>query len=116
MGVRVLGVYPVENAEQPCHLVELEVDIQEAFAVGMVTQEDPDLPRDDWQVAYDERRLNSEGREAHEWSKAFPGRVAFFFHYLRLDRPLLTPAGALPLPKPQERPSRLAFISYTPPC
>jgi hypothetical protein len=41
-----------------------------------------------------------------------PARVAFFFHFLRLDRPLLTPAGPILLPPPTPRPDRLRFLTY----
>jgi hypothetical protein len=116
MGVRVVGVYPVDDADEPCHLIELDVDTDDPFDIGDVTQEDPELPPDNWQVGYDERALDSEGRDGGEWSSSSRGRVAFFFHYLRLDRPLLTPAGTLSLPEPDKRPSRLDFISYEPPC
>jgi hypothetical protein len=42
-------------------------------------------------------------------------RLAFFFHYLRLEGPLVTPAGQLGLPPPSARPARLATLEYEPP-
>jgi hypothetical protein len=116
MGVTVVGVYPVEDADEPCHMIELDVDSQDPFDVGQVTQEDSTLPRDEWQVPYDEHAVDTEGRDGGEWSSHRRGRVVFFFHYLRLDRPLLTPVGAVELPQPQKRPSRLESIQYESPC
>ena len=53
--VEVLGVHPVDEAPEPCFLVELRIEGARGFDVGSVTQEDPDLPQDEWQVPCDER-------------------------------------------------------------
>ena len=42
-------------------------------------------------------------------------RIVFFFHYLDPGRPLLTPAGRVPLPRATPRPRRLAAIAYEEP-
>jgi len=122
MNVEVLGVHPVE-APEPCHLVELQVDQAEAsFEIDAVTQETPGQPRDNWQVPWDEHFLNSDGSAlfnptAPELRPSVAKfRVAFFFHYLDLGRPLLTPSGAVVLPSPSPRPPRLAFLRYESPC
>jgi hypothetical protein len=102
--MKIIGVHAVE-ASQPCHLIELDFEPDDGpVDWGMVTQEDPDQPRANWQVAYDQRPLND---EATRW--------AFFFHYLDPSRPLLTPAGSLTLPAANPLPAHLRRISYTEP-
>jgi hypothetical protein len=61
-------------------------------------------PRSDWQVAYDEQGL-----------EVGKGRYAFFFHYLDFAKPLLGPAGPIPLPAPTEIPEHLKGIEYEAP-
>jgi hypothetical protein len=122
--VEVVGVYPVVAAE-PCHLVELIVhDGDGPFDVGAITQAAPARPRSDWQVPYDEKLLTADGDGVqHETGRSLDEppsppaltRLAFFLHYLDLDRPLLTPFGEVPLPPPVERPARLAALAYEAP-
>lgn len=102
--IRVAGVYPI-RASQPCHLIELEIENQsEPFDWGSVTQEDLAQPRANWQVAYDETPLNDEGT-----------RWVCFFHYLDFSKPLLTPAGPLPIPAPRSLPEHLRHVRYVEP-
>lgn len=42
-------------------------------------------------------------------------RMAFFFHYLDITRPLRTPFGEIPLPKESKLPKRLKIIKYESP-
>jgi hypothetical protein len=58
------------------------------------------------QVPYDEQVISESDGKA---------RVAFFFHYLDLSKPLLTPAGTLALPPPKKIPARLKDIVYEAP-
>jgi hypothetical protein len=67
---------------------------------GEVTQEIPGVPSESWQVPYGEQRLDGSGR----W--------AFYFHFLDLDKPLLTPAGPITLPPPSSMPERLQRMEY----
>jgi hypothetical protein len=100
---KVVGVHPVEG-DQPVHLIELlvEGDVDD-FDIGEVTQEAPGQPKMNWQAAYDERLLEeSDGKV----------RYAFFFHYLDLNRPLLSRSASLPLPPPTEAPAHLQDIVY----
>lgn len=88
-------------------LIEVEIlDHDRAIDFGEFTQEDTSKPKSEWQVAYDERKIE-ETKSGSRW--------VFFFHYLDLSRPLLTPAGAIDLPQPQERPPQLSDIDYFPP-
>ncbi len=120
MEAKVIGVYEEPTADE-CHLVEVE--IREAggpLDIAAFTQEDPDQPRDDWQVPWDETYLDAAGEtvvgdsfnppEATYWDGS--PRIAFFMHYLDLSRPLVTPAGDIQLPPLSTKPERLAVISY----
>jgi len=117
--LQVVGVHPVEGAPDPCHLIELRVagglpplDLQG------VTQPAIGLPSSGWQTPSNAHLLDAEGQSGSplddEDTRAVqsPARVAFFFHFLQLDRPLLTPIGPLQLPAPTPRPARLEFMRY----
>jgi hypothetical protein len=104
--VRVVGVHPVD-AEEPVHLLEVELAGDVArFDFGKVTQEMPSQPPENWQVAYDERQIQGDADHA---------RFAFFFHYLDLERPLLTPWGAVTLPAETPAPAYLQAVQYEQP-
>jgi hypothetical protein len=102
----IIGIHPVE-ADEPVHLIELLVEGDvDGFDIGEVTQETVGQPKMNWQVPYDDRlREESEGKS----------RYVFFFHYLDLMAPLLTPAGSLPLPRPTKIPAHLRDIEYESP-
>ena len=92
------------EAAEPCFLIEAELSDSEGFEWGAVTQEDASQPRSNWQVPYDEQPLDDDGC-----------RWAFFFHYLDLSKPLLTPAGPIALPTPSPMPKHLAGVEYMEP-
>ena len=99
---RIVGVHPIA-AEEPVHLVELEIEgSAEDFDFGEVTQEVPGQPRSDWQAVYDERELGE-------------NRFAFYFHYLDMTKPLLSPVGPLALPPESPVPEYLQDIEYEQP-
>jgi len=109
----VVGVHPIPEAAEPCHLIELLIDGSESLDIGSITQEVPGQDRADWQVPYDERVLTPEGQEGPPLPPGNRGsRVAFFFHYLAKVRPLLTPLGSIPLPQETPLPERLRFMKY----
>jgi hypothetical protein len=120
--MRVLGVHPVEDVDG-CYLIEAVVsDATSQPDFGLVTQPRDGHDRPDWQVAYDERLLDSEGRSLQadlfvtridDWPSE--ARVAFFFHDLDVGRPLSTPFGEVTLPSPSDRPTRLAVVAYEAP-
>ena len=122
MRIEVIGVYPVRIAE-PCHLIELWVrELAGVLRIIDFTQELEGQPRENWQVPYDEPVLNESG--TMQAGDRFPQRVeaeggdvrlAFFFHYLDLAKPLLTRAGPLVLPGASAMPSRLRFFTYESP-
>jgi hypothetical protein len=122
MKISVIGTYPTEEAPEPCYLVEILIeDFQGELNLADFTQEVDNLTNDNWQVPWDERILSNDG--AAEQPAPFGDplkvtgtlRLAFFFHYLDLSRPLATPLGSITLPKPSPRPGRLAFIKYEAP-
>jgi hypothetical protein len=104
---KIVGIYPVE-APEPVYLVEISIEGGglDAFEIGEITQEMSDTPRVNWQAPYDDQVISETDGKA---------RVVFFFHYLDLTKPLLTPAGALALPAPKKMPPRLKDIAYESP-
>jgi len=122
MEVIVIGVHPVDEAEEPCHLIEVAVSGRGRFEPGLVTQENPSLAEENWQVPWEEHLLTADGARGAPLDAGTTVdvdgevRVAFFFHYLDPAAPLRTPAGPARLPLASPRPNRLAFMSYEPPC
>ena len=126
MAVEVLGVYAVPG-NPDVSLIEVTVDRPPSGVdVGDFTQEDPNSDRENWQVPYDERYLNSDGTQeiGERWEswRLKPGseeppttRLVFYIHFLVSGRVLLTPDGDVALPPAQALPSRLAFVEYEPP-
>ena len=103
----VVGVHPVEAADEPCHLIELLVEgADNGLNLGEATQEVKGKSRDDWQAPYDEQILE-EGDGKH--------RYAFFFHYLDLKKPLQTPFGPVNIPPCTDAPKHLKKIKYEAP-
>lgn len=118
MRVGVIGVYPIEAAD-PCHLLEMLIrDHTGPIHLTGFSQEIQGQPRMLWQVPWDERILNFDGTQ--DISGRFPTkivadgtlRLAFFMHSLDLNQPLITPAGNVVLPTPEQQPGRLVFMRY----
>jgi len=103
MAFIIRGVHPFE-APEPCHLIEAELTHYSSFDWGDVTQEVPDQPRSNWQAPWDERPLDE---AKTKW--------VFFFHYLDLHRPLLTPEGSIELPRVSPLPEHLVKVEYESP-
>ena len=111
-----MGVHPVPEAPDPCFLVEMEIPAGLELDPAGITQEAEEGV--DWQRPLDaQRHHEGQGGAGETWSGPLsgPARLVFFFHFLRLDRPLLTPAGPLALPPPSPRPARLGFLEYVVP-
>ena len=118
--VEVVGVYEVSDAAD-AHLIEVRSSMPpEELDIGGFTQEEPGRPRADWQVPWMEHWLDPSGTQVLTDGFDPPpdglstSRLAFFMHFLGLDRPLLTPAGPLELPSPVPLPERLASVRYEP--
>ena len=101
--IRIIGVHPIP-ASEPCHIVEIALKASSGeLDFGLVTQEISNQPRDNWQVAYDERQVGVD---------AACSRWVFFFHDLNFEHPLLTPLGPITLPEPTPLPNHLSEIEY----
>lgn len=121
MDIKIIGVYSIK-ADEPCHMIEMKIQrLGFDLDFGSFTQEIPGEAEDNWQVPYDEQVLNSEGtmilnpNYPDEIPEADNFRVAFYFHYLDLTKPLKTPIGDLILPAVTEKPDRLNILKYDSP-
>ncbi len=104
MAFKIRGVHPIE-APEPCHLIHVELPpASSSYEWGAVTQEVAGQFRDNWQVPWDEQPLEDSDSE---W--------VFFFHYLDMEKPLLTPDGPVLLPTISPLPDRLKLIAYEEP-
>jgi len=120
--VEVIGVHPVRGVPS-CFLIEAVIEgPSDVPDFGQFTQPMADRPRSEWQVAYDERLLDDMGervvsdvflRRPATWPEQ--ARVAFYFHSLDVQRPLVIPYGGVTLPPPGDAQERLAFLRYEAP-
>jgi uncharacterized protein (DUF952 family) len=116
VAVEVLGVHPVADSREPCHLIEVAIAGEPmAEVIETIAQEAPGRPEEHGQAPYDEHYLSADGLRAAE-PAACEGRVVFFLHDVALDRPLRVAGGSVPLPAPTPRPTRLDFMEYETPC
>jgi hypothetical protein len=122
MKISAIGIYPVAEAPEPCHLVEILIeDFQGEINLIEFTQEVDDLPKNNWQSPWIEFLLSNDGLSGQV--SPYPSqlkingsqRLAFFFHYLDPSLLFRTPLGPIVLPKAGPRPNRLAFIKYETP-
>ena len=99
-------------------LIELSIDpLMREFNQEDFTQALDDMPRDEWQIAYMEVFLSDDGTRAQGARLGVKNRLMFFFHYLDISMPIMTPLEEVALPKPTPLPSRLRpLIKYIEPC
>lgn len=114
--VEVIGVYSVEVTKE-VHLVEVLVQaLPSSFDVSDFTQEIKGQPKSNWQVAYDEYYLNSNGNAIIGDSLRIPKeetamtRMTFYLYFIDFNKPLITPFGNVSLPRPTTMPARLKDI------
>ena len=117
MRIEVIGVYPLELAEQPCHLVELRVaDHHGSFDVGTLLQPRADGNSALEQAPYLEHVLDESGTSGvqpfGDINVSGHARIAFFMHYLEENWRLRFKEGVVELPQPIPLPERLQFIEY----
>jgi hypothetical protein len=122
--VEIIGVYPVD-AEEPVHIIEILVkNSKDIFDLSEFTQDIHAQPKEGWQVPWDEKLLDIDGRKVvaddlllskkHQlWIGDI--RIIFFFHYLDFSKALITPFGPVNLPEERPRPERLSQINYESP-
>jgi len=116
MKLKVLGVHTI-NAQQPCHLVEVEISEYEGkFDVGVLVQPRMDGKSDFEQAPYMEHLLDASGESGEPTSYDIEvqgqARIAFFMHYLEENWRLRSPVGEIELPPATPLPLRLTFIEY----
>lgn len=117
----MIGLYPVED-EEDVYLIELIInDAPSNVDASMIVQKDPRFDEDDWQAAYDEHYLNSDGTKIigdfiNQKTLNTPNTRMVFYMYLEsFDIPLSTQYGELEFIDPTELPSRLEkILSYEP--
>ncbi|MCL6266618.1 hypothetical protein [Flagellimonas myxillae] len=116
----LIGIYSIPN-HNDVNLVELIIEENvDDFDLGEITQEQKGQDKLNWQTAYDEKYLDENGSaiigddfEKPTGLKRF--RVAFFFHFLDLKKPLICQYGLIKLVEITEFPDRLKkVIKYTP--
>jgi hypothetical protein len=105
--IEIRGIHPVE-ASEPVHLVDIAISGNfDAVDWSSITQPDPALAPENWQVPYDEQELPrlADGRT----------RGVFFFHYLDVTKPLQVGSTLIELPRPTSVPVDLATVMYEEP-
>src|SRR5690554_766502 len=108
--IEIVGVYAVKDN---FYLLEFMVQkLAEDIDVSLFTQRIEGESEDNWQVAYEEFYLNLKGDEVigdclDVPKNTKPTRLAFYFYYLNIDIPFITPFGELKLPNPMPVPDRL---------
>jgi hypothetical protein len=110
--------YYMEEYGDGLALIEIKLDRKDKrFDLCKFMQEEPGISRDNWQVAYDEHFLDTDGTRIIEEPRIGESlRVAFYLHFTKFDQPLITPYGPIALPKPTEIPERLKnLFKYIPP-
>lgn len=103
--IRVLGVHPVPG-QGDVNLVEIEVAEACELDWSQITQVIKGVPESEWQVAWDERLIES---------NQGVNRFAFFFHRLQLNQPLKTQLGLIELPRMTITPKHLLQFDYEAP-
>jgi hypothetical protein len=101
--MKIVGLHPIE-APEPCHLIVIDLESNDIPDWGTITQAVANEPQNNWQVPYEEEPISDK-----------PGHWAFFFHYLDLNQPLLTPSGPLDLPRTTSLPGNLESKKYEEP-
>jgi hypothetical protein len=114
--VQLLGVYKI-NGTSDVHLIELIINTSPTDVdVSSFTQKDDKLPKDSWQMAYDEHYLNEDGSEVigtfieQDSLIGDKTRVAFYMYFIDFRKPLLSQYGEIWLPQPSPMPERLSKI------
>ena len=119
--IKLIGVYKIKPKE-PCHLIEIEfINIDKPLNIGEIIQEYETQPKENWQVPYSEHLLNNDGKKsiADDYELLCNNslikdifRLTFFFHYLNLNKELLTPFGKITINKIDKLPKRLNIIKH----
>ena len=110
--VELIGIYDIKS-ENDVKLIELVISANiNDFDAGQITQEIKGTDRLDWQTAYNEKYLDLEGEKIIGDDFEKPNdlnkfRIAFFFYYLDLSKPLISQFGLIRLINTVGMPDRL---------
>ncbi len=114
--IELIGIYEV-SGQQNVHLIELGIKLNhEQVDIGQFTQVEDGIDRIDWQTPWDEKFLNEEGTEVTgDWLDSPKDtsdftRLAFFFHFIDFEKPLITQDGEMELRAPEKIPERISSI------
>ena len=114
--VELIGIYKVDK-EEDVHLIELGIKTNHGtIEIGEFTQKQDGLDQLNWQTPWDEKFLNESGTKiTGDWMNAPTDksdftRLAFFLHFIDLEKPLSTQFGNVELRTVEEMPKRLADI------
>lgn len=123
--IELIGLYEVEE-ELDCCLFEFVVHgAQGRFNFAEFTQPVSGEPAESWQSPWLECLLDASGEKIISDDLGFLSlsddrwqgdlRFVFYFHFLDLSQPLLTPFGNISPTQPTRLPPRLQFMNYEPP-
>ena len=111
--VNVIGVYSLPETNT-MHLIELQISIPPRnIDVSSFQQKDEDLPKSDWQTAFNEQYLDESGVSVIGGFEDAMNiddnktRLVFFLYYVDFSKPLLSQFGSIILPSPAPIPERL---------
>lgn len=114
----LIGIYKIEGVDS-VNLIEIIIkeEINE-FDPSELTQEIRGQDKLDWQTAYNEKYLNTNGTkiigdDIERPKNLVSFRVVFFFHFLDVSKPLISQYGLMDLIEIEELPERLKkLIEY----
>jgi hypothetical protein len=110
---RIAAEYYCREEIESAVLIEVIVrNRDERFEVGDFAQRREGVTHDNWQVAWAEAFLTSDGTAlaVKRWERAPETgdlRIAFFIHYWDSSKPLISSYGDIPCPMPAPMPERL---------
>lgn len=111
--IKLIGIYDVD--ENPdITLLELTIDKKaNEIDIGEFTQEIENEPRPNWQAPFSEKYLDKDGIKIIGDDINLPAiitdntRLTFFFYFLDINKPLITPFGQLLLTQKIAQPNRI---------
>ena len=111
--MKLIGLYVV-NENPDVTLLELSIDKKaNEIDIGEFTQEIENEPRPNWQATFSEKYLDKDGIKIIGDDINLPSiltgttRLTFFFYFLDINKPLITPFGQLLLTQRIAQPKRI---------
>lgn len=120
--IDLIGVYEVEGHPE-VHLIEMIIkSSHDEIDIGEFTQKQDEIDRLSWQSPWDEKYLDETGfKVIGDWmnppnESVNTTRIAFSFHFLVFEKPMITPFGNVFFEEPKDMPDRLSnIITYESP-